>query len=111
MRHKKIIISNSKFYEVIQLDDIVYCKAGGSYSEIVLKDYRKIIVSKNLHWLEERCSPVFFFRTHKSYLINMLFVCRVYHHDNIVHLCKGVQIPLSQNKKKQFRIKLDQING
>lgn len=108
--NKSIIISNSRYTQLIPLNEIIYCKAIGSYSEIVLTNKKVIIVSKNLHWIEQRCNTDLFFRTHKSYIINLLYVCQVCRKENTIILLNDVRVPLSRIKKKQFWMRLQSFH-
>lgn len=72
---KKITVAVGQSIKFIEIEQIVYIKAEGAYSEIVLSDDEKLLVSKNLKHFEDTLS-VFrnFIRVHKSYLINTKYV-------------------------------------
>ncbi len=53
--------------------NILYLKASGSYTEIYTLDGRKEICTRGL-WLMERELPDYFFRIHRSVVVNTLFV-------------------------------------
>ncbi len=72
---KKIAVAIGQSIKFIDIDTIVFIKAEGAYSELVLKDDSKILVSKNLKHFEDALSiSRHFIRVHKSYLINTQFV-------------------------------------
>ncbi len=110
MKSKTIIISNAKYAEVISTDEIVYCKAEGSYTEILLSNKEKITASKNLHWFEEKCSKNSFCRVHKSFLVNLHFICRVFHVKNHLLLKNKILLPVSRIRKNVLLEKLEQMN-
>jgi two-component system LytT family response regulator len=97
-----IIIPTAKYSEFICTEEIILCKAAGSYSEVVLSDKRTFTVSKNLHWWEQQLNPGLFFRVHKSFLINLKYVCRISRPENTVHLKNGDYTPVSRSLKKQL---------
>ena len=63
-------ISNGLLFT--DLKDIIYIKAEGSYSCFHLTDGRKVLVSKKIKEFENILLPTgHFFRTHRTYLINL----------------------------------------
>lgn len=73
--HKKIAVAIGQSIKFLDIKDIVMIKADGAYSEIVLKDDNKLLISKNLKHFEDLLSFANnFIRVHKSYLINSQFV-------------------------------------
>ena len=109
MTTKSLIITNSRYSEIVDIKSIVFFIANGSYCEIVLNDKRKITASKNLHWFEEKTANGFFFRVHKSYLINVLFVTKIFNNEFKIELSSGIVIPLSRSKKLDFWQKLTSL--
>jgi two-component system LytT family response regulator len=99
MNYKTIIIPGSRYSEIISIDEILLCKGMGSYTEIDLTDNRKLTVSKNLHWFEQRLCPEYFFRAHKSFIINLLHISKIFKLENMVCLTNGTQIPISRSRK------------
>lgn len=57
--------------EFIALDDIVACKADGSYTCFMLQDESMLLVSKHLKEYEMLLSEHNFMRVHNSFLINL----------------------------------------
>nr|WP_297307261.1 LytTR family DNA-binding domain-containing protein [uncultured Flavobacterium sp.] len=58
---------------LINLDEILYCKANDNYTNIFLKD-AEYLISKTLREIEGRLPDKNFIRVHRSYLINLLQV-------------------------------------
>ncbi|WP_411030750.1 LytR/AlgR family response regulator transcription factor [Spongiimicrobium sp. 3-5] len=67
----KICLATSDGFEFINVADIVYCKANGSYTNFVLKDKTQLLVSKHLKEYEGLLLEQFFMRVHNSFLINL----------------------------------------
>jgi two-component system LytT family response regulator len=89
-------------HEAILFDDILYFKANGAYTEIVLKKQLKII-SRNIGELEEMLPSKFFFRTHHSFIVNANHIQRMeLKRSGFIELNDGALIPVSQRKKKDF---------
>jgi two-component system LytT family response regulator len=76
----KITIQQQNGFEILETNNILFCKADDNYTEIYLKDNKKRLVSKTLKYIEEALSQANFARVHKSYLVNV---------DEIVKYLKG----------------------
>ncbi len=55
----------------VKVSEILYCEASSNYTEIVLTDSRKYIVSRTLKEYEDMLAEQNFYRIHHSYLINL----------------------------------------
>ena len=66
----KITIPQQSGFEVLEIENILYCQADDNYTKIFLKDSKKL-VSKTLKYFEEMLSDKGFARVHKSYLVNV----------------------------------------
>jgi two-component system LytT family response regulator len=66
----KITIPQQDGFEVLDINDIVFCKADDNYTEIHLANSKKL-VSKTLKYFEEALTAHTFARIHKSYLVNV----------------------------------------
>lgn len=99
---KRMIISTKKGFEVLFVNDIIYCKAEESYSSFVTKD--KIISSSKP--FKETCETLLeptFIRVHKSFLVNVNYIKRFNTSAYTLDLTEGMCIPVSDKsftKKK-----------
>ncbi|MGX9986008.1 LytR/AlgR family response regulator transcription factor [Soonwooa purpurea] len=88
----------------VMIEDIMYVEASGSYSNIVMKDQTKYLISKGISMFEEVLSDhSFFFRAHKSYMISLKFVKQYIRGDGgeiVMH--DGKYVNISRNKKAEF---------
>ncbi len=72
-KKKTIRIPTSNGFEVLQIENIIHCKADTSYTYIQTKtDY--ILVSKPIKHFEALLADANFFRVHNSHLINIAHV-------------------------------------
>lgn len=62
------------FYEMVSTNEIVFCKADNNYTEIILRDKRKFLLSKTLKYFENRLRSQNFCRIHQSFLVNIRFI-------------------------------------
>lgn len=86
--------------ELIDLNEITYCKASGNYTEIHLCDGRRKLLSKSLKWTELmlRSYPEFR-RLHHAFLVNVHFITAL-EKAAMWHLeIHGVRLPVSRKGK------------
>jgi two-component system LytT family response regulator len=87
----------------VNISDIIYCEASGSYTNIYFKDGIKMIASKSLSEFELQLIGHYFFRIHRHSLINLNRVREFQRDDGgYVIMENGKQLELSQRKRKEF---------
>ncbi|MFK7746980.1 MAG: LytR/AlgR family response regulator transcription factor [Kordia sp.] len=95
----KITIPQQDGFEVLNVAEIVYCKADDNYTEIYVNN-SKIVVSKTLKYFEEALSQYPFARVHKSYLVNVNEVVKYRKgKGGSVVLSNGKEVLVSSTKK------------
>ncbi len=100
---KKIVLPTMEGFDVIQLKDIIHCKANDNLTDFYLNNGRKKTVCKTLKFFEEALTDFDFLRVHKSHLININFV-ESYQKGKVgdIKLSNGSTVPLSAKKKELF---------
>lgn len=68
---QQIQLATSKGTAIVKTSDILYCNGEGAYTYFYLKSGERIVTSKNLGAYEKQLEAFGFFRSHKSYLVNM----------------------------------------
>ncbi len=83
--------------------DIIYCQAQSNYTELFLVDGQKITSSYTLKSFEDLLSDQHFFRTHKSFLINLRHI-DVYRkgEGGVVVMSNGREIEVARRNKTGF---------
>lgn len=99
-----IAIPVGQSIKFIDSQQIIYLKAENTYTEIHLQDQTKLLVSRTLKNFEEALSDKpQFFRCHKSYMINRVFVVDYVKSDGgYIKLSNGKEIPISSDKVDDF---------
>lgn len=99
----KLTISTSKGVQFLDTSSIVYCKGDGAYTYIYLKNGERITTSKNLKEYENRLEGSSFFRSHKSYLINLSEI-KSYIRGDGSHaiMSNGDHVSISKRRKDGF---------
>ncbi len=95
----KITIPLQDGFEVLDINDIVFCKADDNYTEIHLENSKKL-VSKTLKYFELALENHAFARIHKSYLVNINAVVKYKKgKGGSVIVSNGKEILVSSSKK------------
>jgi len=67
----KIALPVNDGYHLIDPAHIIYCKAAGAYTEIVMDNEKSFLISKTLGRTQELMPPDYFERVHQSFLVNL----------------------------------------
>ncbi|WP_282142670.1 LytR/AlgR family response regulator transcription factor [Cellulophaga baltica] len=98
----KITIPQQDGFQVLNVADIMYCKADDNYTEIYIND-KRIVVSKTLKYFEDTLADFSFARVHKSYVVNVNEVVKyVKGKGGSVILSNGKELLVSASKKKDL---------
>lgn len=87
----KISVPVFEGFEILEYDEIIFCKSDNNYTDIFLAGNRKIVVSKTLKYIEDLLPESIFLRVHKSFIVNKNHI-RKYLKSN------GGELVLSNNK-------------
>lgn len=92
----------------VRVPEIIYCEANGSYTNVYLKDGKKILASKPLMNFESQLTPHKFFRIHHSTLINLNNIKEFQRFDGgYVVMENNVKLEVSHRKRKDFLDAID----
>jgi two-component system LytT family response regulator len=73
----KIAIPTSDGYELLPVDQVLFCEADNNYSHIHLKNKHKVTACRTLKEMEEQLSEFpSFMRVHHSYIVNLTEVVK-----------------------------------
>lgn len=103
---KKIAISTNAGIIVVEIKDIIYCKADGPYTKLCITT-GDLLSSTNLKEFENLLGEFGFFRVHKSYLANLEEI-RKYKksEDAYVIMSNGHTVYVSDKKKDELLSRL-----
>lgn len=108
----KICLSTAEGFEFISVDEILYCKAEGSYTTFKLKNNNNFLVSKHLKEYETLLADQQFMRVHNSFLINLKEVKKYIKSDGgYILMNNGDSISVSRNKKDIFFEAMSKISN
>lgn len=98
----KITIPQQNGFEVLAIEDILYCQADDNYTHIFVGNKKKL-VSKTLKYFDDILSSNGFARIHKSYLVNVNAITEYKKgKGGSVVLNNGKELMVSASKKAQL---------
>ncbi len=92
-----IKLSTDQGVHVIKTDQVLFCKASGSYTEIHIKNRNPILISKSLKFAENKLFSPQFKRIHRSYVVNTAEITRFTKEDGGFVCIGNEMIPVSKN--------------
>lgn len=107
---RKIALSMSNGLTFVEVSDIILLEADGAYTTFYLKDGQKILVSKKLKFYEDILSNrSHFFRTHRSYFININFIKNYSRGENAILMDNDFLVTISRDRKQEFETLLKDL--
>ncbi|HRG00093.1 MAG TPA: response regulator [Bacteroidia bacterium] len=107
---RKIALSMSNGLTFVEVSDIVLLEADGAYTTFYLKDGQKFLVSKKLKFYEDILSNrSYFFRTHRSYFINVNFIKTYSRSENAILMENDFSVTISRDRKQEFETLLKDL--
>ena len=103
-QEKRVVVASGQSLHFLNPGDIVMIKGEAAYSEIHLMDGTKMLASKNLKHFEEMLKDIpYFFRCHKSFIINRKAVLKYVKSDGgYLNMQNGLIANLSTEKVREF---------
>lgn len=96
----KIALPTADGVEFVEIDNVLYCEADGSYVYVHLINGERILLSKSLKQLAELLDEQHFLRIHQSYLINLRHIKRYLRgQGGTVVLVNDRELPVSRARK------------
>lgn len=106
----QLCIPSLKGFQVVQVNDIIYCEAENTYTTIHLTDNKKILASRPLMDYELLLADSLFFRIHKSWLVNMKHIKEYQKGEGgFVIVSNGKELEVSRRKKEGFIAKMKEV--
>lgn len=99
---EKITAPTSDGFSLIDIADIVCIESDGNYSNIYFLDGSKIYTSKTLKEFDELLTPIHFFRSHRSFLLQLKHIKKYNKQENRILMNNGRWVELSIKKKEEF---------
>lgn len=108
---EKIILPVSHGFQVMNANEIIRFEAEDCYTHVFISNGKKITISRTLGEFEDIVSNDFFFRVHKSHLVNLSHIKGYSKLDGgIITLSDNVKIQVSRRKGTEFEEKFREFN-
>lgn len=102
-KNKVIPLKDKEAIYFINIDEIEYCEASGTYTKFFLTSDRELLISSPIKFYEESLKDFAFIRVHNSFLVNLNNIIRFERRDGGVIVMKnGSRVPVSKRKKELF---------
>ena len=101
-RITKIAIPSQTGVGFIELKDIVFIEASNNYSNLILSDGRKLLISKTLKDIQGVMEEQHFLRIHRQYIINLNEVKHFNRNDNLLTMVTNDVLPVSRFQKEKL---------
>lgn len=98
----KIAIPSQTGVTFIDLKDIVFAEANGNYSDLVLPDKKRILISKTLKDIQHVLEQQHFLRIHRQYIINLNEVKHFNRNDSLLTMTTNDVLPVSRLQKDKL---------
>lgn len=103
----KLCVPSLKGFQVINLNDIVYCEAETSYTIFHLASGQQIVASRPIIEYEAMLQNTSFCRVHKSFMVNMSHIKEYQRGEGgTVILTNSNEVEVSRRKKEVFMNKM-----
>jgi two-component system LytT family response regulator len=97
----KLCIPSLKGFQVVDIQDIIYCEASSNYSNFHFTNRNLICASKPIHEYESLLEDVGFVRIHKSFVVNLDHIREYLRGEGgSVILSGGQEVEVSRRKKE-----------
>ena len=101
---RKLLVKTHESIIMINIKEIGYLCAEGSYCQIHLIDGRYIMCSKPMSFYYDKLREVqHFVRVHHSYVVNLDYVKELHHEQGILLRHFSICIPVSRRKKGEIK--------
>ena len=105
----KLCIPSLKGFQVVQIQDIIYCEASSNYTNFHFTNRLTICASKPIHEYEELLEDCNFIRTHKSFMVNLEHVKEyVRGEGGTIILSNNHEVEVSRRKKDMLMTRMKQ---
>ncbi len=95
LRPKKIVLTDHDGVHILDVSQILWCHANGSYTEFQMEDGTVKVTSKHLKTYEGLLQKHGFYRIHRSYLVNGDSILKVDRSDSLVFMKNNHRLPVS----------------
>lgn len=86
---------------VFSLSEVLLLRGDGNYTYLYLTEGRVLLASKNIGFYESLLPHEYFWRTHKTAIVNRNFIVTI--HKREVVLCDGTRLEVARRRWKEMK--------
>lgn len=102
-QQKKIVLPLLDGFEVIKIEDVLYCEANDNFTDFHFKSKSKMMICRTLKFYEELLNESGFVRVHKSHLVNVEHIVKYTRgKGGILTMSDGAEISVSPLKRDEL---------
>jgi len=110
MDQSRIAIKTSRGIEFLRIDEIICCVAKGRYTKVVTTSGKEYLLTRVLKDIENCLPCEDFFRTHKSYLVNLNHITHYHNnHESPITLLNNTRVQLAKRRKHEFHKRINEM--
>jgi two-component system, LytTR family, response regulator len=98
----QVYIPTDRGIRIIPVNNIVRIEASSNYSKLFFDNDKPLIVAKVLHWFEDKLEEQFFYRIHRTHIVNRQFISTISIDTNMLTLANGEQFKISRRRKENI---------
>jgi two-component system LytT family response regulator len=107
---RKIALPMSDGLLFVEVNEIIFFEADRAYTHVFLVNGSKVTVSKPMRIFEEVLNNrPFFFRPHRSYLINLNYIKKYNRSQSLIIMDNQLNVAVSREKKQDFEDLLKEL--
>jgi two-component system, LytTR family, response regulator len=107
---RKIALPMSDGLLFVDVNEIIHFEADRAYTHVFMKNGSKLTVSKPMRVFEDILdNRTFFFRPHRSYLINLNYMRKYNRGESLIVMDNQVVVTISREKKAEFDALLKEL--
>lgn len=97
----RIALPTLEGLQMLTIDTILYCMANSNYTTFVMKDKKKLVISRTLKEIEEMLEDHGFLRIHHSHLVNVAAIEKYIRGEGgTVIMIDGTELDVSRSRKE-----------
>lgn len=104
---KKIVLQTAESIYVVKLQDIIFIQAEGNYTKFHTTSHNVLTITKKISEFEYLEKMESFFRSHRSYIVNLSKVKKVDKKEFVIIMNNDEQAYLAQDKKQALIDKIE----
>ncbi len=107
IEQQRIAIPNREGYTFVPVSEIIYCKANGAYTDIILDKGKKLLLSRSLGETEGLLPAEMFERIHHSLIVNIQHINQFKKTSgSFIVMNNGDELSVAKSKKDQLLLRL-----